>query len=57
MTAPNVYKVSLGITVSKTSPEEVIVTETFYFSDITFSKMANVSDEFYELIAKLQKLK
>ena len=53
----DVYKVSLRIVVHKGSPEDVMVEETFYFSDIPFSKMANVSDEFYELIAKLQKIK
>ena len=52
-----VYKVVLGIGVLKGKTEEVIVSEEFYFSDITFAKMANVSDEFYELIGKLQKLK
>ena len=54
---PKDYKVTLGILVYKGPAEEVIVSEDFYFSDITFSKMANVADEFYELIAKLQKLK
>ena len=52
-----VYKVTLRIVVRKSAPEDVIVEEEFYFSDISFSKMANVSDEFYELIAKLQKVK
>jgi len=52
-----VYKVALGIAVLKGTAEEVIVSEEFYFSGITFSKMANVADEFYELIAKLQKIK
>ena len=52
---PEIYKVSLGIEVLKGEKEEVIVTEEYFFQDITFSKMANVADEFYELIAKLQK--
>ena len=52
-----IYKVALGIAVLKGKAEEVIVSEEYFFSDITFSKMANVSDEFYELIAKLQKVK
>ena len=52
-----VYKVSLGIRVLKGTAEEAVVIEEFYLSDITFSKMVNVADEFYELIAKLQKLK
>ena len=52
-----VYRVTLGIAVEKGKPEEVIVSEEYFFSDITFSKMANVADEFYELIAKLQKIK
>lgn len=51
------YKVSLRILVYKGPNEEVIVTEEYFFSDISFSKMANVADEFYELIAKLQKVK
>ena len=51
------YRVGLRILVFKVEPEEMVVTEEYTFSDITFSKMANVSDEFYELIAKLQKVK
>ena len=51
------YKVTLRILVYRGQAEEVIVTEEYFFSDITFSKMANVADEFYELIAKLQKIK
>jgi len=54
---PNDYKATLRILVYKGPAEEVIVTEEYFFSDITFSRMANVADEFYELIAKLQKLK
>ena len=54
---PETYKVALKIVVNKVATGDVIVEEEYYFSDITFSKMANVSDEFYELIAKLQKLK
>ena len=53
----DVYKVSLGIVVSKSPTEEVIVIEDYFFQNLTFSKMANISDEFYELIAKLQKVK
>lgn len=52
-----IYKVALGIVVLKGAKGEEIVSEEFFFSDISFAKMANVSDEFYELIAKLQKLK
>ncbi len=52
---PGDYKVALKIVVFKGT--EVIVNEEFYFSDVIFSRMANVSDEFYELITKLQKLK
>jgi len=52
-----VYKVALGIMVLKGKAEEDIVREEYFFPDISFSKMANVADEFYELIAKLQKIK
>ena len=52
-----VYGVSLGILVLKGTTEEVVIKEEYFFPDITFSKMANVANEFYELIAKLQKVK
>lgn len=51
------YRVTLGIIVLKEPAKEVVAVEDFYFNDLSFSKMANISDEFYELITKLQKLK
>ena len=53
----NDYKVTLRIVVSQGPAEEAIVSEDYFFQGVTFSKMANVADEFYELITKLQKLK
>ena len=53
----DVYKITLGIVVTKGPAEGVMVAEDYFFNDLTFSKMANISDEFYELITKLQKLK
>ena len=53
----DVYKITMGIVVSKSPAETLLVAEDFYFNDLTFSKMANISDEFFELITKLQKLK
>lgn len=53
----DVYRVTMGIIVVKEPAKEVVAVEDFYFNDLTFSKMANVSDQFYELITKLQKVK
>ena len=51
------YGVTLSVQVLKTSNKEVVVDESYMFNDQSFAKMANLSDEFYDLIAKLQKLK
>ena len=51
------YKVTLSIIVLKGANEEAMVEESFFFNEMAFSKMANVSDEFYEIITKLQKIK
>lgn len=51
------YKVALKIVVTKPEKEETLVAEEFFFSDLIFSGMVNISDLFFELIAKLQKLK
>ena len=51
------YNVRLFIGVVKKSTGEDITSEEFYFNDQSFSKMANLADEFYTLIEKLQKIK
>uniref|UniRef100_A0A6H1ZUW9 Uncharacterized protein n=1 Tax=viral metagenome TaxID=1070528 RepID=A0A6H1ZUW9_9ZZZZ len=49
------YKVTLKIVVAVGKDEAEMVNEENFFSDITFSKMVNISDSFYELLAKLKK--
>lgn len=51
------YRVSLKIGVYKGEPEMEVVTEEYTFAKITFAKMTHNSNEFYELITKLQKEK
>ena len=49
------YRVALRIIVTKAKNEEEIVNEENFFPDITFPRMASISDQFYDLIAKLKK--
>jgi len=49
------YDVTLSIRVTETDKAEAIVEENNIFPKITFAKMANVSDAFYELVTKLKK--
>jgi len=51
------YVVALRITVSKGTPESMVVSEETTFSVLSFAKMSHISAEFYELIAKLEKEK
>jgi hypothetical protein len=51
------YTVALRITVSKGSPETLVVMEESTFPSVSFAQMTHLSSEFYELIAKLQKEK
>ncbi|MDP2366524.1 MAG: hypothetical protein Q8M94_22445 [Ignavibacteria bacterium] len=51
------YDIRLAITVIKSSDKEAIVDEETYFNSQSFARLANLADEFYELIAKLQKIK
>jgi len=51
------YEVTLAIEVVEEKTRKVIAEEKFYFSEQTFAKMANIADQFYELITKLQKAK
>ena len=51
------YDVVLAIRVLKASSKEALVDEEMFFNGQTFGRMANLADEFYELIAKMQKLK
>lgn len=52
-----IYDIVLAIKVIKASNKEAIVDEESYFNSQSFAKMANLADEFYELITKLQKIK
>ena len=51
------YSVIMAIRVIKDSSQETIVDEENHFNSQSFSRLANLADEFYELIAKLQKIK
>jgi len=51
------YDITISIKVQKTSNKEAIADEMFLFNDQAFSKMADRSDKFYELITALQKIK
>lgn len=51
------YDVTISIKVTKTSNKEAIVEEETYFNNQNFARLANIADEHYELIAKLQKIK
>ena len=51
------YDITLAIKVIKTSDREPIVDEETFFNNQSFARLANLADEFYELIAKLQKIK
>lgn len=53
---PDNYDVTLSIIVNKEG-QEVLVDEKDFFRDQTFAKMANIANEFYELLAKLKKTK
>lgn len=52
-----IYDITLAIKVVKTSSKETIVEEETYFNNQSFARLANIADEHYELIAKLQKIK
>jgi hypothetical protein len=52
-----VYKVTLAVTVTKASDGSTIQADEVYFTDQTFSKMVSKANQFYELVAKLQKEK
>ena len=51
------YNIFLSIAVVKESTQAAEVEEEYRFNNQSFAKMANLADEFYELVAKLQKLK
>lgn len=50
------YDVTLSILVIKTSNQEPVVDEQQFFTEQTFATLANIADEFYTLVTKLQKL-
>lgn len=54
---PEQYVVSLAIEVVKGEAKEVMVSEGVSFIASSFAKMANISDQYYELVQKLEKLK
>ena len=54
---PETYDITISIKVLKQSNKETIADEMFFFTDQSFSGMANRSDKFYELVAALRKIK
>ena len=53
----NDHNVTLKITVSKGTPETLVVSEEAAFTLLSFARMTHISSEFYELVAKLIKEK
>ena len=51
------YRIALRIAVFKGEPETMVISEESTFTDFSFAKMTKISSEFYELIAKLEKVK
>lgn len=51
------YTVALRITVSKGTPETLVVMEESTFASLSFAKMTHIAAEFYDQIAKLEKEK
>ena len=51
------YDVVMAIKVKKNSDKEDIVDEETFFNSQSFARLANLADEFYTLIEKLQKIK
>lgn len=51
------YVVSFAIEVVKGEDKEIMVSEGVSFSSSSFAQMANLTDQYYELIEKLQKVK
>ena len=51
------YEITLAIRVWKKDTEEAVVEEDNFFTDLSFGLMANVADEFYELVSRLRKKK
>lgn len=51
------YKAILAISVVRESNNEVITSEEYLFNGQTFARMANIADEFYATVEKLQKIK
>jgi len=51
------YNIFMAIRVTKTVNDETIVDEENHFNNQSFARMANLADEFYTLVEKLQKIK
>lgn len=51
------YDVTLTIVVVKNTTGEGLVQENSFFHEQSFSKMTAIAADYYELIAKLQKVK
>lgn len=51
------YNVFMAIRVTKASNDETVVDEENHFNNQSFARMANLADEFYTLVEKLQKIK
>lgn len=51
------YKIVMSVNVQKGENATDKVEEYFYFTAGTFARMVNLTNDFYELITKLQKVK
>ena len=54
---PETYDISISVKILKASNKEALADEDFFFNSQPVAKMANIADEFFELVAKLQKVK
>lgn len=51
------YEVNMSIRVMKVSNKEILVDEETFFGAQSFQKLANLANDFFELMIKLKKLK
>jgi hypothetical protein len=51
------YRVKLHVFVSTDESGPAIQEEDHWFPTLTFAQMANITDQFYELLDKLKKIK
>ena len=52
---PLPYKIAIRIQVTKEQQAEPTATEELFYPDLTFRQMSQISAEFYDMTAKLEK--